>query len=198
MKNKLVILEGVDGSGKTTIGKLLKDSLNCDFLIQPNGSNKLGFLRDILKSNDKEFDKLARQLLHTCSHIVDYYDLITSINKTIIMDRSYISALVYSSAQGENNKNIQLLKSIHNSVYGNLSDKFDIYIIILEKGNRIETLDNSYYENKLDLNLVEELYKKVVHTGNYYFGSEEKIFHVSSTTDVSTTYNKIINLLNVN
>ncbi|EGU61057.1 Thymidylate kinase [Vibrio nigripulchritudo ATCC 27043] len=194
-KNKLIVLEGADGSGKTTIAQLLQDSMKAELLVQPNGSNSLSFLRRLLKSGTTEFDSFARQLLHTCSHLVDFYELIKPLDNSLIMDRSYISALVYGAAQGESATNLKILKDIHKSVYGDLSKKYDVYIIILDRGARKHVKDSSYYESKIDLDYVESSYRNINRSNDYYFGSDEKIYHVKTCGDTKASYDQLMQLV---
>ncbi|MEZ9494934.1 dTMP kinase [Vibrio splendidus] len=179
MKNKLIVLEGPDKIGKSTVINSLSRILNAKVLIQPNGGNSLGFLRQRLKSRDMDISPLARQLLHTCSHIVDYYEVISECNQLILMDRCYISALVYGQAEGENSSNLDLLKEVHNGVYGNLSDDFEIDIFVLSSSKLSVVGDESYYEKKLDMNIINKLYRNISSNENsYYLGSKERIHHI--------------------
>ena len=113
---QLIILEGPDGVGKSTQAKNLCDALNAKLVVQPSGDNSLGFLRPIVKT-DKTIEPFARQLLHTCSHIVDAYEDFGPHNTAIVMDRCYASALVYGKMTGLPENELDILQQIHQNVY---------------------------------------------------------------------------------
>ena len=123
----LIILEGPDGVGKSTQAKRLCDALGAKLVVQPSGDNSLGFLRPIVKTN-KNIEPFARQLLHTCSHIVDAYEDFGAHNKAIIMDRCYASALVYGKMTGLPQEQLDILAEIHQNVYRPLIKKHDYQV----------------------------------------------------------------------
>lgn len=119
---KLIILEGPDGVGKSTQAKRLCEALAAKLVVQPSGDNCLGFLRPIVKTH-KNIEPFARQLLHTCSHIVDAYEDFGAKNKAIVMDRCYASALVYGKMTGLPQEQLDILQEIHHNVYRPLVKK---------------------------------------------------------------------------
>ncbi|KJY85656.1 hypothetical protein TW84_21390 [Vibrio neptunius] len=185
MDKRLIIIEGADKVGKSTVISLLKESLGAFVISQPNGKGKVAFLRELLKSDTYEFSSFSRQLLHTCSHINDFYEFMSGHDSILVMDRSYISALIYGKADGESDANLELLKKIHNSVYGDLSYNFKIDLFVLCASSMLVKSDNSYYERNLDMQYINSLYKKLDDkNSDYYFGSKEKIHFV----DVDSFY----------
>lgn len=185
MDKRLIIIEGADKVGKSTVISLLKESLGAFVVSQPNGKGKVAFLREVLKSDTYEFSSFSRQLLHTCSHINDFYEFMSGCDSILVMDRSYISALIYGKADGESEANLKLLKQIHNSVYGDLSYNFKIDLFVLCASSMLMKSDNSYYERNLDMQYINSLYKKLDDkNSDYYFGSKEKIHFV----DVASFY----------
>lgn len=195
MRNRIIVFEGPDNIGKSTMVDLLEKKLDAETLLQPNSCNSLGFLREKLKKGGLEIDSLARQLLHTCSHIVDFYEFISRNNKVLLMDRCYISALIYGAADKQPVENLKILKDIHNSVYGDLSMSFDIDLFILSSSSYKTESDGSYYEDKLDTSLINSLYREIDNDiDGYYLGSQERIhkIDVSKFSGVEETFNFVL------
>jgi len=94
---KLVILEGADGVGKSTLSHIIADKWGYASLRQPTDSPPLGFIRDIVKSTDNDMSFFNRQLLHACTHIFDLIRM-GDFDQNVIMDRSPYSGLAYSHA----------------------------------------------------------------------------------------------------
>lgn len=90
-----IVIEGPDGSGKTTVAKALAEVTNRPYVRCP-GSTKLGeLLRDTLK-NSIDMNPIIRTLLFAC---VDYDAASNAIES--IFDRSGISGVIYRKANGE-------------------------------------------------------------------------------------------------
>lgn len=144
----LIILEGADGSGKTTLAKELARRYGYQYTRQPNDKGVLGHLRDIVKTADPDsLDELSRQLLHACSHI---YDLVgfTKSRDSYVMDRSPHSTVAYSKALSLNESQIDLLRFVNYGTYKEtIPHLFDgvLYIYVTSDGNFRE-IDNSHYE----------------------------------------------------
>lgn len=99
MPHPIIILEGPDGVGKTTISKLLTDRLKADLLICP-GSTPLGLaVRSVLKSGEK-FNSLAMTLAFAAADL-DVSRQAEEIveRKPVVMDRSMLSNYIYRKAQ---------------------------------------------------------------------------------------------------
>lgn len=82
MKNKLFVLEGADGIGKSTQTEILLQHYNAKKIIQPNGENAVGFLREEVKQN-VIYNPFERQLLHTVSHVVDAFTMFEDFQESI-------------------------------------------------------------------------------------------------------------------
>ncbi|AWY01096.1 hypothetical protein A8139_14740 [Marinomonas primoryensis] len=92
----LIVIEGLDGVGKSTIAKALSTRLNADFLSTPDPS-----LREARKIIDKEYDDtpLARQLFYTSSvvHLSEKIKHLKEQGKVAVVDRYWLSTQVYHS-----------------------------------------------------------------------------------------------------
>ena len=158
----LIILEGPDGVGKTTQAQKLAAHMRAKLVVQPSGDNALGFLRPVVKTQ-KDIDPFARQLLHTCSHIVDAYQDFGPHNPTIVMDRCYASALVYGSLTQLKPEYITLLRKIHQHVYTPLIEQhgYHIHYIQLQAENslRVSEKKADVYESAISWQQTTEAYK---------------------------------------
>jgi len=128
---KLIILEGPDGVGKSTQAQSLVKALGAKLVVQPSSDNCLGFLRPIVKTS-QNIDPFARQLLHTCSHIVDAYEDFGFHNPAIVMDRCYASALVYGRMTGLPQEQLDILRTIHQGVYSPLIQKYGYQVYYVQ------------------------------------------------------------------
>jgi thymidylate kinase len=78
MKNKIIMIEGTDGSGKTTVCNLLSEKLNIPILKMPR--MKKYFDKNITEEMSELFNRTIVQFN----------------NFSFILDRGYVSSLVYS------------------------------------------------------------------------------------------------------
>jgi thymidylate kinase len=147
--NKLIVLEGPDGIGKSTQATILKELFDLKQIVQPNGSGIVGFLREQVKNNPS-YKPFERQLLHTISHIVDAYTefppkpyfqttsrfshrLELKILDSFIMDRCHASTYAYGKVQKMADSEIDLLMRVHQEVYKeNIGENYEPYIIFLD------------------------------------------------------------------
>ncbi len=159
-KHKLVILESADNLGKSTISKQLSTMINASILQQPSASNTLGFLRGIVKGKTS-ISPFERQLLHTISHTVDLYETMLYSDTNIVMDRSYISALIYGELSGLDEFELSLIYDIHHRLYSKLQDKYDVTICIMTRSRPFASKDNSFYEKTLNWDDINNGYLKV-------------------------------------
>lgn len=116
MRNLYIVVEGVDGCGKSTISKLICEWLEKEYgqtvlYTREPGSSLNGFnVRDILLSK-KEVNARALELLFEADR-AEHTALVKKLlseGKWIISDRSYISGLVYSEACGQSLSDIGII-----------------------------------------------------------------------------------------
>ena len=102
MAFKFIVLEGIDCSGKTTVSKLLGESLKPSTRITfPDRSTDIGHLLDKFLKKDLNLTPLAAHLLYSANR----YEKAEYIKKTletcnIICDRYWLSGAIYSTAKG--------------------------------------------------------------------------------------------------
>ncbi len=106
MQGKLIVVEGIDKSGKSTQGKMLVDFLNSKdrdtvFCSEPTYENPVGLLiRNWLNGEVEIYSGEAIAMLYTADR---YEDLKTRAlpalesGKNVVMDRYVLSTIVYQS-----------------------------------------------------------------------------------------------------
>lgn len=113
----LIVIEGMDGAGKTTQAKMLCSGLSLlgyDVVYEAEPTNGIigRFVREILKG-EKKIDITTLQLLF----IADRNEHIGSLRKKIatsvvVMDRYYYSTISYGEASGISRKYLEAANSI--------------------------------------------------------------------------------------
>lgn len=96
-RNKFIVLEGIDRSGKTSIAKLLSAKLNAETFIFPERSTIIGKMLDGYLKTEKEFVPQVQHLLFSANRweVADKI-LKTLESKSVVCDRYYYSGIVYS------------------------------------------------------------------------------------------------------
>lgn len=104
MRGKFIVLEGLDGSGKTTQGNLLKDYLEdqgheVEFQREPGGTPISERLRTIiLDRNIADMHPLTEMYLYAASRCQLVHQVIKpalEAGKTVILDRFLLSSIAY-------------------------------------------------------------------------------------------------------
>ncbi len=106
-----VVLEGIDGCGKSTQAKLLGDWLKKEghevFMTAEPSKNRIGrFLRDVLSGAEK-LDPKTVALLFTADryeHLANEIQPALDEHKIVVCERYYHSTIAYQSAQGVSRK----------------------------------------------------------------------------------------------
>jgi len=116
---KIITLEGLDGSGKTTVSKLLKEKLLQDFMKvelirEPGGTETSEAIRELILKPGLE--KMTQLLLFNASRVENINKLVNGKYKDaqfIIFDRFFYSTLVYQGTLNNIPENtIQMLNAM--------------------------------------------------------------------------------------
>lgn len=170
----LVILEGPDRVGKSTFAKKFAEKNQYFLLSQPNSLGPLGFLRDIVKF-DLTIDNFSRQLLHAVSHTWDTH--LFNEYDHIIMDRSYISGLIYGRGTGLSEEQLDILREVHRSIHSEILTKnnFKILIVNFSPSEPFGEKDDSIYERLLGWKMLRDTYDEYFMSGIRIFDGSEII-----------------------
>lgn len=102
MKFKLVVLEGIDCCGKTTVSKILQESLSPSIRISfPDRTTEIGSLLNKFLKKEIKLNPIEAHLLYSANR----YERSVFIKETlksshVICDRYWLSGTVYSTAKG--------------------------------------------------------------------------------------------------
>ena len=156
---KIIVLEGPDGSGKSTQAKYLAERYNARLIEQPSRDNLVWFLRQEAKQNPN-YTAFERQLLIAVSHTVDSFTKFSG-NENIVMDRSYLSGLVYGKLTGVEKYEMALLTQVLATVYKNAIENhgYEVSIVFFLGSNRLDKPDEDIFEQTLTWGHVNEHYK---------------------------------------
>ena len=122
--NKFIVLEGVDGSGKSTQAELLVKNLQAlgvkAILTREPGSPLIGLkIRDLLIDKNIKINQRTRELLFEADraeHTTKIKELLDQ-GYWVVSDRSFLSGLAYSVASGVDLKAIWKLMEFAICVY---------------------------------------------------------------------------------
>ena len=171
-KGKLIVIEGIDGAGKTTFAKALYESLkkkeiNCVLSCEPTSGPFGEKIKEFLKKKNIDPQKLKSAFLEDrLWHVENLLLPALEKGKWIILDRYYLSTLAYQSSQGLPFK--ELL--IENETIAPIPDLV-IYLDLPLKiaFERIDTRKEriNIFEKENFLIKVVEVYKKYLKWFNY-------------------------------
>lgn len=187
---KLVIIEGTEGAGKSTLVKMMKDALEkldpareVILLREPGGSEQSERIRNVMFPKDKDaedlnFDPMTEVLLFAASRRENFVRLLPELEKgnIVIIDRHMLSSIVW---QGKNmpNNDVNPIFDIDAISTKDLPgmDKIKPIMFYLgidaEKAQERRKLQKDYDANKNDRLPLEEL-KKI---GSVYESLIDKI-----------------------
>jgi len=198
-KGKFIVIEGLDGSGKSTQIDRLRNKLRllgvkCCFTREPSDSIPGGIIRSALTKKAILEDETI-SLLFTADKIEHIKnDILPLLEKGIpvISDRFYLSNIAYQSVKIE----METVMKI-NEIMVMKRLKPDITIFLDTSPEECITRVES---ERLHTELYEELEKLRVIQKNYYkaieiLGENEKIVKISSTENVEFTFEKIWDVL---
>lgn len=191
MNGKLIVFEGIDGSGKSTQAKLLSEKLNTlgfnsEYTFEPTNREYGQKLRDSFSSNRLTIDEeLNLFILDRKMHIE--YDISPWLEcgKVVVLDRYYYSSIAYQGARGYD---IEKIKSLHADFIIEPDLVFIFNFEIDECLKRIEVsrgvtnlLENKSYLEKVDL-----IFKKF--QGN-------KFIHIDASLSIEEIHNNILSFV---
>ena len=204
-KGKLIVFEGCDGSGKTTVSKEISDRLSkagypVIYTREPGGSEIAEEIRHIiLNPKNTAMDVRTEALLYAASrrqHLVETIIPAIDQGKIVISDRYVNSSLVY---QGYARKiGIEKVKVINDFAIEGYSPYRTIYLDI-DPQVGLERLKDRKYLDRLDKEAL--AFHQLVHEGykivNETYKDNIEIFDASKTIPevVEKVYNYLVKII---
>ena len=191
MKGKLIVIEGIDGSGKSTCAKNLTEKLNSIniktiYTFEPTHSHYGAKLREGMLSEDLDAEEELLLFVKDRKEHIEY--MIKPALKEgyfIILDRYFYSSIAYQGAKGINiNRIINMHKDfiIKPDIVFIFHLPIDIALNrIISKRGIADRFENETYLKKVD---------KIFHSFNEPF-----IYHIDTDKDIKIINDELFNIL---
>ena len=191
MKGKLIVIEGIDGSGKSTCAKNLTEKLNSIniktiYTFEPTHSHYGAKLRDGMLSEDLDAEEeLLLFVKDRKEHIEYMIKPALEEGYFIILDRYFYSSIAYQGAKGiDINRIINMHKDfiIKPDIVFIFHLPIDIALNrIISKRGIADRFENETYLKKVD---------KIFHSFNEPF-----IYHIDTDKDIKIINDELFNIL---
>lgn len=191
MKGKLIVIEGIDGSGKSTCAKNLAEKLNSIniktiYTFEPTHSHYGAKLREGMLSEDLDAEEeLLLFVKDRKEHIEYMIKPALEEGYFIILDRYFYSSIAYQGAKGINiNRIINMHKDfiIKPDIVFIFHLPIDIALNrIISKRGIADRFENETYLKKVD---------KIFHSFNEPF-----IYHIDTDKDIKIINDELFNIL---
>jgi len=163
-KGFLLVLEGIDGAGKTTLFKALKEELKEDFLFsaEPTDSPYGKRLRELLKTQETSQETLLELFLKDRSeHVKNLLLPALKEGKKLLLDRYYLSTIAY---QGISFQDLNRLLRLNETIapLPDLVLYLDIPEELALKRISSRNSEKSLFEKKEILQKISENYKRIL------------------------------------
>ena len=191
MKGKLIVIEGIDGSGKSTCAKNLSEKLNSMniktiYTFEPTHSHYGAKLRDGMLSADLDAEEeLSLFVKDRKEHIEYMIKPALEEGYFVILDRYFYSSIAYQGAKG-----IDINRII--DIHKNFIIKPDIVFIfhlpidialnrIISKRGIVDRFENEAYLKKVD---------KI-----FYSFNEPFIYHIDTDKDIKIINDELFDII---
>ena len=191
MKGKLIVIEGIDGSGKSTCAKNLAEKLNSIniktiYTFEPTHSHYGAKLREGMLSEDLDAEEeLLLFVKDRKEHIEYMIKPALEEGYFIILDRYFYSSIAYQGAKGiDINRIINMHKGfiIKPDIVFIFHLPIDIALNrIISKRGIADRFENETYLKKVD---------KIFHSFNEPF-----IYHIDTDKDIKIINDELFNIL---
>lgn len=191
MKGKLIVIEGIDGSGKSTCAKNLAEKLNSIniktiYTFEPTHSHYGAKLREGMLSEDLDAEEeLLLFVKDRKEHIEYMIKPALEEGYFIILDRYFYSSIAYQGAKGiDINRIINMHKDfiIKPDIVFIFHLPIDIALNrIISKRGIADRFENETYLKKVD---------KIFHSFNEPF-----IYHIDTNKDIKIINDELFNIL---
>lgn len=190
MKGKLIVIEGIDGSGKSTCAKNLAEKLNSIniktiYTFEPTHSHYGAKLREGMLSEDLDTEEELLLFVKDRKEHIDMIKPALEEGYFIILDRYFYSSIAYQGAKGiDINRIINMHKDfiIKPDIVFIFHLPIDIALNrIISKRGIADRFENETYLKKVD---------KIFHSFNEPF-----IYHIDTDKDIKIINDELFNIL---
>ena len=191
MKGKLIVIEGIDGSGKSTCAKNLTEKLNSIniktiYTFEPTHSHYGAKLRDGMLSEDLDAEEeLLLFVKDRKEHIEYMIKPALEEGYFIILDRYFYSSIAYQGAKGID---INRIMNLHKDFIIKPDIVFIFHLPIDIALNRIISKRGiaDRFENETYLKKVDKI---------FYSFNEPFIYHIDTDKDIKIINDELFNIL---
>ena len=182
-KYNLIALDGPDGTGKTTLSKLLAEKTNCIYIkTPPNNLNKIRFNFD--------WNPSARFSFYLLS--------VLDLPEECFLDRYILSTIAYHSVLNPKEKT-NYKETTKELIKKGFIKKPDLQIILTvdehERKKRIKNRENSYNFYDDDDNFQKKIaneFQELIKTNFLELTDSQYLIMNNTNTDINTTKNNIL------
>ncbi|NAZ13430.1 MAG: dTMP kinase [Desulfurococcales archaeon] len=189
--SKLIVFEGIDGAGKTTVSRKIVEILSSKgfktfYTREPSDSPFAQLLNDLKTKIDTGpiIDALAMSL-DRAFHMMNEVEPRLAEGYVVVMDRYYHSTIAYQGAMGAD---IKWIRDI-NRVFRRPDIAFYLDVSVETAMRRIRDKKSRwpFYEFKDFLSKVRDIYLKLV--------KENELIYVDAERDLNDVINQVIKIL---
>ncbi|MCC6062208.1 MAG: dTMP kinase [Desulfurococcales archaeon] len=189
--SKLIVFEGIDGAGKTTVSRKIVEILSSKgfktfYTKEPSDSPFAQLLNDLKTKIDTGpiIDALAMSL-DRAFHMMNEVEPKLAEGYVVVMDRYYHSTIAYQGAMGAD---IKWIRDI-NRVFRRPDIAFYLDVSVETAMRRIRDKKSRwpFYEFKDFLSKVRDIYLKLV--------EESELIYVDAERDLNDVINQVIKIL---
>jgi len=189
--SKLIVFEGIDGAGKTTVSRKIVEILSSKgfktfYTREPSDSPFAHLLNDLKTKIDTGpiIDALAMSL-DRAFHMINEVEPRLAEGYVVVMDRYYHSTIAYQGAMGAD---IKWIRDI-NRVFRRPDIAFYLDVSVETAMRRIRDKKSRwpFYEFKDFLSKVRDIYLKLV--------EENELIYVDAERDLNDVINQVIKIL---
>ena len=203
-KGLFIVLDGIDGVGKTTQVKLLRERIlasgrKCSIVRSPGSCMEAEDIRKIVLDETYTFDTISEIMLFLAAQRTTYNNVVKPLlddDQVVLMDRYVFSTYAYQvySTLGTNSPHINIVMNMIRS----FNPMPDLYLILsmtpTEALSRVITRDNdkiSKYE-KLGKEYMEKAFLGYMQCDSK-FGDLTTVRDVRADDSVEVVHNRIVN-----